>query len=176
MSILKLIKSDSSVKKLKKMLEQSVYSVDFQAYEDEIVTIQKTRMIRSTNEKQFARQFEETIIGNSLENTRNRARLSELHLELSLKANKLRSHMKDMQKYLSATYGGQLRKAFKTVKEREVAIDSLLHEASSRLSEFESLIKTIEFILVDIDKAGFGLNQIISTAEIKSRNRQMKIK
>lgn len=175
MSFRDMVRRDARVKKLLGMLETPVYSLNIAKLEKEIVSIQKIRMFRSLEKAQVTKRFYETSIDVILENSRDRGRLAEIHLHVTIKKNKLKKHISSLKKYLSYTYGERLKRIATTAKDREAAIDSLIIEAIERLDDFNSLLENADFVIKDIESASWDAKEIVKVFEIQSERKMVRV-
>ena len=159
-TFIKLAKNDKRVLALQKQLSNGLYHIDLEALETEIDSLHMNRKVRKLKTEEIISSFQKKFIDAALQNQAFRSRLVEIKVKNFRIAARLEEHLDVIKPYLRTQYADSLAK-FKTVADKNAAINNVLEKPMRFLQKLENLDKVLETLIKDIDQCSFALKHLI---------------
>jgi len=167
-SLLSAIRKDDNYKLFRSVFAKTQERVDIEKDLDEALRLHAGRSSRQLYGKQ---QYSiKSLIDASLKDISFRSRLVEIRVKASIQLSLLEEATKAIRKYISTEYADDL-KEFSTAEQRKSFVDRALKGAISYLSEGAALLDTLDRLIEDIDKASFGLRNMMEGLKLLSEGR-----
>jgi hypothetical protein len=159
-----LLDNDEQWLKLQRLLTYSL-TFDVDAAFSEIETLHAGRKTRALNGKTFSAK---RVISASLQDQSYRSRLIELLLTTTRQRNMLEAAYKATLEHALIKYRRQIEKAtaIRTQADRTMYIKSLIGPGiPDRVAQLASLVETINYVVQDIDQAGWSLKRVLDALQ-----------
>jgi len=161
-----VLRRDSRVRQLRKMLKNGGYSLNTVDLLRELEGIHSTRLTRRLTVREVTQRFQTRFMRAVLQNQANRSRVVEIKLRCFRTNARLEQHIEALTKYLLATYAEQLRRAASTKAERENIVQSVFSKAVELQQEIRQVMDMSSLVIDDIDQTGWALKNLITMVEI----------
>ncbi len=165
MRFIEKAENDKRVRVLLKQLTRGAYSLDFDELEKEAETLHATRSIRHLKTKEVITDFQVKFIQAALQNQAYRSRMVEIKAKCFKVSAKLEEHLDVIKPYLRTKYAKSLSE-FRTVADRNAAIERVLEKPIRHLQRLHNLDTLLEIYIKDFDQVSFGLKHIIDAMKL----------
>lgn len=166
MSLHSLLRQDSHVRKLRRLLRKGGFNVNTVEFIRELEGLHTTRLTRRLVVTDVTQRFQGRFMRAVLQNQANRSRTVEIKMRCFRTQAKLKRHLDDLTKYLMARYAEQLRRAAGTKSERENIIKSVYSNAENIQEELNTTMAIADMVIDDLDKTGWTVKNIIDMATL----------
>lgn len=167
LSLLGKMRSDSNVKKFNRAVSTGTFSINTQELEDEITLLHAARITRSVKYKGLMQSSQKVLIESILQTQANRSRVVEIQMQCSSIAGRMSDAQSGLKDYLSSTYNEQL-KEYRTIKEKDALLNRVFEDAIKLIKSLNAVIELSQYLVEDLDQAGFSLMNIRKVLEITS--------
>ena len=160
----KEIKSTSTYKKYGRILTAQQERINLAELKKEMITLHLSRKSSELDSpKNFlSHRFLMEVTG---QERRIRARLVLLRMRLETAYNTMLDANKAFARYVVARHANKLVN-YKTKEARQNYIQHIIEDGVNYLGEISDLVKNIEFLIKDIDSAGFTVNNFVALHEL----------
>lgn len=163
MSLIAEIRKDAEYQKFKKILVKVREKINVDRDRTEALSMHAGRTSRRLHgTKQYSPK---SLIEASLNDLACRSRLVEVRVQCSIQIDLLHDAVKAMRHYITTEFVEDL-KEYKTVGQRNALIDRVVSAALVTQSEGQALIKLLDDLINDIDKASYHLRLMIETLKL----------
>jgi hypothetical protein len=154
MSLISDIRADSEYKKFKLIVQKVRERLNIDKDRSEALSMHAGRTSRRLHgTKQYSPK---SLIDASLNDLACRARLVEIRVQCSIQTDLLQDAVKAIKHYITTEFVDELAE-YKTVGQRNSLIDRVVASAISTQGEAQALIKLLDDLITDIDKASYSL-------------------
>jgi len=167
----KSVKNNKRYKRLIEMREKGMFAVDHERAIKEIESLHLTRNMRTLTVKTLLSSFQHSAIDITLQNSAFRSRVVEIKMKFFKLNRALERHLAKMRNYLASRYASQLKTEFSTMESRKKALDYLLEDFNSISNNFTVVVELADFVIDDIDKAGWSVKAIIEAMAIAAKDK-----
>jgi hypothetical protein len=165
MSIIGDIRSDPEYAKFKGILLKVRERLKVDKDRGEALSMHAGRTSRQLfGRKQYSHK---SLIDASLNDLACRSRLVEIRVQCSMQIDLLHDAVKAMKNFITGKYVEELAE-YKTVGQRNAVIERVVAAALVTESEGQALIKLLDNLIGDIDKASFHLRNMVETLKLLS--------
>lgn len=169
MSLKEKLKDDPIyVKNMKRVLKMEMRD---EKWSDEISSLHVRRDIRALNSKELLQSAQRRTIDSNVDNQAVRSRCVEIQMMALKQKIIFEEVVSDLRKYLTAKYGGYLKKNYGSAPERRAVIESALSKAVRMIDRLNHIDKLAGLVIADADAAGFTLARIGKVLELKARDK-----
>jgi hypothetical protein len=169
MSLKDKLKEDQLFQKsMKRILKMEMKD---EQWADEISSLHVRRDIRALNSKELLQSAQRRTIDSNLDNQAVRSRCVEIQMTALKQKITFEEIVVDLRKYLTAKYGGYLKKNYGSAPERRAVIENALAKAVRMLNRLDHVIKLAGLVIEDADAAGFTYKRIGDVLAIKARDK-----
>lgn len=155
-SIILEIREDPQYQVFTKVFMTTKKAVDVESLSNEILGLHAGRTSRALyGERKFSPKA--LLEADSIDLSA-RSRLVEIRVKADLKFGSLREAIAAMRKYILTTYADDL-KEFAGVNAKKAVADRVMKSAMKYMSEGDTLIKSIDHLVKDLDAAGHSLHR-----------------
>lgn len=164
-SLSSIIKEDSEYKVFLRVIKQVKKEIDLEKIKKEAEMLHKTRVARSLHGK-------DKLVANKISDANAqdlswRARLSEMRVGLYIRLSDVEEAISAFTDFVLVTYGDDLKDdGFTTKDQRSSFTKHLLGKHYRFLREGQIVLETLDFLIRDIDQAGFHLRNMVKILEI----------
>ncbi len=163
MGILKDIRANPEYKKFKAIVLLVQEKLNIDRDRNEALSMHAGRTSRRLHgTKQYSPK---SLIDASLNDLACRSRLVEVRVQCSIQIDLLHDAVKAMKHYISTEYNDEM-KAYKTVAQRTAFLDRVVAASLVIESEGKALIKLLDDLINDIDKASYHLRLMIDALKL----------
>lgn len=150
------IKKDEQYKKFASIIKMNIERINVTALMDEIRDIAE---LRTKTSLAFCAKNEllKNLMEENLKAQAYRSRLSEICVQSSRITAKINIACEKLRDYINVTYSEEIKVIGRTKEERNVVVNSLLHQAAEFTSGLESAVEMAEIVIADIDKQHYSL-------------------
>lgn len=160
MKFIEKAQNDKRVVRLKKRLTEGGFFLDLDALEQEASVLHSSRKLRTLKTEDLIASFQKRFISAALQNQAFRSRIVEIKVKCFKTAAHLKENLDHLKPYLRVKYS-KLLSEYKTVADKNSAIDSVLEEPIRYLAKLENVDKILENYIKDIDQASWTLKSLI---------------
>lgn len=172
MGIIADIREESEYRKFKKILAKTKERLNIDKDRTEALSMHAGRTSRRLyGTKQYSPK---ALIDASLNDLSVRSRLVEVRVQCSIHIDLLHDAIKAIKHYITTQYHTELAK-FKTVGQRNALIDRVVNEALKAEGEGQALIKLLDDLINDIDKASFQLRNMIEGLKLLAESKSGQV-
>lgn len=160
----KKLDADETFARYKRIIDNA-NRVNLEELLKEAVRLHSTRSVRSLSAK--------TSVGSKSlskalsEDQSYRSRIVELIVQIRAEYNPLNVATLAIRDHLNSKYSREL--GVRTVAERESTWRKLTQKGSSRLEELSNAVETLEYVIEDIDKAGYALRNMVDLLQLTTK-------
>ncbi len=165
------VKKNKRYLRLLKMKDSGLFALDTKADIKKIEDMHATRKMRTLNVKDVLQNFQHNTIEISYQNAGFRSNISSIKFKYYKIAHSLDKHINALSDYIASKYASQLSSEFKTVGAREKALNYILEDFKTILHDFRLVISLADFIIEDLDKAGWSINATIEVMKLTAKDR-----
>lgn len=151
-----------TVKRLKNLLE----TIPIDDLADEVMSMQATKKVRSLSTSAILASQQTQMIDADTQQAAYRSRAVEIKMRAFRISYSLDTAVKDLKKYIKATYLDELRDMASTISEREEVIQHFLAPLLRGQDELEMLCGLCDIALEDYDAGGYSLHRIGKALEL----------
>lgn len=165
MSLISEIREDPQYKTFKGVLQKVRQRLDVDKDRTEALSMHAGRTSRRLHgTKQYSPK---SLIDASLNDLAVRSRLVEVRVQCSIQIDLLHDAVKAIKHYIMTEYDEELS-VYKTVGQRGALIDRVVAAALVTQSEGQALVKLLDDLVSDIDKASFHLRNMLDALKLIS--------
>ena len=151
-----------------KRIEKMALSVDdFETYADELSTLHRSRRIRTLY---LGKVGPTSVIEVAAQEASVRARCTEIITSVSKARYLLDTAMDAFKVHVLTKYKADLAE-YRSIRDRENAVRTLLVKGERRISEFDAVIEQAAYVVEDIDKSGYQIKAICEMLNLVINNR-----
>jgi len=169
MSINTLLKNDSRVRKLNKLLSKGSFNLNTVEWLRELEIMHLGRLTRKLTVGDVVHRFQSSFMKSVLQNQANRSRAVEIKMHCLRTQARLSRHLDKLKRLLAARYHEPLQRAVKTKAERDDLVRSVLFKAEDLLQEITTTMQIADLVVADIDQTGWTVKSIITIMELISK-------
>lgn len=167
-SVVSLLKSDDQVKRLEKLFNTlPMFSIPKEALIEEIESAHASRKVRRLQSEKGS-SLADSLLAANIQDQAIRSRMSEILMTCLKARTRLEASLKSLRNHLLLEHASLLRQ-FKTKDERLNLLNIVMRKYVKYLDALEAVQKLSEYVVVDIDKAGYALERNIKILELHTR-------
>lgn len=171
-AIKRTIRADEHYKKFKATFASNPrFCIDFDGLLEELHTMHSVRKTRRLKRK---RTLVEDAVDAMLLDQSTRSRCAEIVAQIMEVEHVFNTTVTNMRDYILVEYA-QYLKSVGTQAERKVFVESLLRIYYKYLSNLQNVKQVAQYIIQDVDKAGFMFTNLVATLQILSRPEQVTL-
>jgi len=164
MSIRSDVRKDEKVVKLRRIVSGIQNMVNLTALHDELESLHSGRKVRHLKVSGLSSK---SVIDAVLQDQSYRSRVTEIVVQSLRHSNNLSEAYDATLDHLIQAYDNRLD--IRTKSERQSYLKSFIAPANKLLADLNTVVSLAEYIVEDIDKAGYALKNTIQALEISSK-------
>lgn len=172
-SFVEVARADPEIKRMKRLLKRGAFSLDIEALRHEIDNMHVGRLVRRLKTLEVIQQFQLKFVEAALQNQAYRSRIVEIKLKCYKTSALLGYLLEELRKRLNAEYREKLS-AYRTVRERESAIESVLARGLRKMAELDGLIEYGDLVIADIDQASWMLKSVQAAMAMSAEHKSAR--
>jgi hypothetical protein len=170
-----LIKKDSRVRKLLRMLDKGRFAFDCEQVVTEIQGLHINRRGLQLTVKEVIHQFQSKLLDAILHAQANRSRIVQLKMEAFRIHARLDKHCGLIKQHLKSQYSTQLNHMGGTAADRESILSTILEPALAHIKDLKVVIDIADIAINDLDQAGWSIKSVINVFEQTAERKAPKL-
>lgn len=160
------IKDDSHLSSVEAILE-TISLAEMERYIAELEDMHRSRSVRTLNTKMLSSGKIQTKLTEAIiQNTALRSRVVEIKMRCFKIAKTLEDHAFNLKTYLKVEYGALLNTEFKTVADKNTAVEFPLENLRRYSQKLQMIISLADMVVNDIDQSSWAIKSIIDVLNI----------
>lgn len=167
------IRESSDFKKFRKIVQQVTGCLNIEKDTAEALALHAGRTSRKLyGDKRYSPK---SLLDASMNDMGARSRLVEIRVRYSKQIDVLHEACKAMKHSMLTNFSEDINKRFKTVGARNSFTETMIASALETLHEGEALIKILDDLITDIDKASYHLRAVLDALQLLESSKGGKV-